>query len=170
MRHGGRTLGRSLIVLNRARAYAHPIWGRRTTLEPGKLTQGWRRKGSLGARVCPTAARRGPAASPPPTTGSVSKCWMGPRLSMRVQQRGWQQTETIVDAEEQRALLLPNRLVASKFSNQEVSKTRLRHLEVAPHEPRTKKMKAFGDGAWSNFHFPKVPPPGGLTGDRSGLK
>src|SRR5262245_66534410 len=49
----------------------------------------------------------------------------------------------------------------SKFSNQEVSKTRLRHLEVAPHEPRTKKMKAFGDGAWSNFHFPKVPPPGG---------
>src|SRR5262245_8204465 len=24
-------------------------------------------------------------------------------------------------------------------------------------------MKAFGDGAWSDFHFPKVPPPGGLT-------
>src|SRR5262245_52583696 len=42
----------------------HPIWGRRTTLEPGKLTRGWRRKGSLGAWVCPTAARRGPAASP----------------------------------------------------------------------------------------------------------
>jgi hypothetical protein len=23
-------------------------------------------------------------------------------------------------------------------------------------------MKAFGDGALSNFHFPKVPPPGGV--------
>ena len=34
-------------------------------------------------------------------------------------------------------------------------------LEVATHQPRTKKMKAFGDEALSNFHFPKVPPPGG---------
>jgi len=86
----------------------HPIWGRRIMLEPGKITQGWRRKGSLGARVCPTAARRGPAASPHrPRQGRFSKCWMRPRPSMRVQQRGWQQTETIADGEEQRPSCYP---------------------------------------------------------------
>ena len=43
----------------------------------------------------------------------------------------------------------------------EAAKTR--HVtQRLPHpSAQNKKMKAFGDGAWSDFHFPKVPPPGG---------
>ena len=35
------------------------------------------------------------------------------------------------------------------------------------YQPRTKKMKGFGDGALSNSHFPKVPSGGRPAGARS---
>src|SRR5262245_51055358 len=33
-------------------------------------------------------------------------------------------------------------------------------MRLPTHQARTKKIAAFGDGAWSNVHFPKVPPQG----------
>ena len=52
-------------------------------------------------------------------------------------------------------------LHSEQFCAQEVAKNKATSPRGRPtHQQRTKKMKGFGDGALSNFHFPKVPPPG----------
>src|SRR5262245_21327629 len=59
---------------------------------------------------------------------------------------------------------------AQKNCSEEVAKNKATSARVHPtHEPRTKKMKAFGDGALSNFHFPKVPPGGRRGSHRNAL-
>ena len=45
-----------------------------------------------------------------------------------------------------------------------------RRQRLPTYQPRTKKMKGFGDGAVSNFHFPKVPPPGGVPAEAKALR
>jgi len=52
-------------------------------------------------------------------------------------------------------------LHSEQFCAQEVAKNKATSPRGRPtHQQRTKKMKGFGDGALSNFHFPKVPPQG----------
>src|SRR5262245_36985282 len=59
---------------------------------------------------------------------------------------------------------------AQKNCSEEVAKNKATSARGHPtHEPRTKKMKAFGDGALSNFHFPKVPPGGRRGSHRNAL-